>query len=171
MGISFCVNSQISFHEFKYKLLEPGHVDRIIVANAEVATVYVRNSSPCNNQTCDDTVQGLKSGADGSRNLSHHKYYFNIGSVELFEQKLKEAQEASGIDPRNYVPVIYVNQLDWLPDMMKFGAMILIPAIFYYMDWGGVREIFSIGKPRFMKMDKNAENKVRISSRYWCSSE
>ncbi|PHT36303.1 ATP-dependent zinc metalloprotease FTSH 3, mitochondrial [Capsicum baccatum] len=158
--LSYLEQEQISFQEFKIKLLEPGHVDRIVVANKEVALVYIRNSSPGNNQTSDDTVQSPTSGTNGRRNLSHLKYYFNIGSVELFEQKLKEAQEASGIDPHNYVPVVYVNELDWLPELMKFCVVILLAAILYYMDLGGVRGIFSIGKARFMKMDKNAKNKV-----------
>ncbi|MCD7456250.1 ATP-dependent zinc metalloprotease FTSH 8, mitochondrial [Datura stramonium] len=157
--LSHLEQEEISFQEFKNKLLEPGRVDRIVVANKEVATVYVRSSSPGNNQTCDDTVQGPTSGTDDSRNLSH-QYYFNIGSVELFEQKLKEAQESSGIEPHNYVPVVYVNELDWFPEMMKFGVIVLLPAVLYYMDWGGVRGIFSIGKARFMKMDKNSKNKV-----------
>ncbi|CAN4114604.1 unnamed protein product [Withania somnifera] len=158
--LSYLEWEEISFQEFKNELLEPGHVDRIVVTNKEVATVYIRNSSPCNNQTCDDTVQGPSSGTNGRRNLSDHKYYFNIGSVELFELKLKEAQEASGIDPHSYVPVVYVNELDWFPEMMKFAVMLLLPLVFYYMDWGGVREIVSIGKPHFIKMDKNAKNKV-----------
>ncbi|KAF3633607.1 ATP-dependent zinc metalloprotease FTSH 3, mitochondrial [Capsicum annuum] len=149
---------EISFQEFKNELLEPGHVDRVVVAN-EQATVYIRNSSPGNNQICDDTVQGPTSSTNGSRNLSHHKYYVNIGSVELFEQKLKEEQETSGIDPHNYVHVVYVNELDWFPDMM-FGVIILLPAIFYYVNWRGVRGKFSIGEACFMKMDKNAKNKV-----------
>ncbi|KAF3636133.1 ATP-dependent zinc metalloprotease FTSH 3, mitochondrial [Capsicum annuum] len=151
------LDRKISFQEFKNELLEPGHVDRVVVAN-EQATVYIRNSSPGNNQICDDTVQGPTSSTNGSRNLSHHKYYVNIGSVELFEQKLKEEQETSGIDPHNYVHVVYVNELDWFPDMM-FGVIILLPAIFYYVNWRGVRGKFSI-EACFMKMDKNAKNKV-----------
>ncbi|KAJ8533823.1 hypothetical protein K7X08_007147 [Anisodus acutangulus] len=155
--LSHLQQEEISFQEFKNKLLEPGHVDRIVVTNKEVATVYIRSCSPGNNQTCDDTVQGPTSG---SKNMSHHKYYFNIGSVESFEQKLKEAQEASGIDPHNYIPVVYVKELDCFPEMMKFGATVLLLAVIYYMDLGGVRGIFSIGTAHFTKMDKNAKNKV-----------
>ncbi|XP_060176488.1 ATP-dependent zinc metalloprotease FTSH 8, mitochondrial-like isoform X2 [Lycium barbarum] len=43
---------------------------------------------------------------------------------------------------------------------MKFGATVLLLAIMYYMDLGGVRGLLNIGKVHFRKMDKNAKNKV-----------
>ncbi|XP_060176482.1 ATP-dependent zinc metalloprotease FTSH 10, mitochondrial-like isoform X2 [Lycium barbarum] len=164
---------EISFQEFKNKLLEPGLVDRIVVSNKSVAKVYVRSSAPGITQTGDDTVQGPTSGTDGRRNTGHYKYYFNIGSVESFEEKLEEAQEALGIDHHNYVPVVYVDELNWFQEMMRFGPTMLILAVLYYMGrrvQGGIgvggpggkggRGIFNIGKANFTKTDKNAKNKV-----------
>lgn len=182
MVISLYVNFQISFQEFKNKLLEAGLVDRIVVANKSVAKVYVRSSAPGINQTGDDTVQGPSSGTNGGRNTGQYKYYFNIGSVESFEEKLEEAQEAWGIDPHNYVPVVYVDELNWFQELMRFGPTVLLLAVLYYMgrrvqggigvggsDGKGGRGIFNIGKANFTKMDKNAKNKVRISFYYLCS--
>ncbi|OIS98064.1 PREDICTED: ATP-dependent zinc metalloprotease FTSH 10, mitochondrial-like isoform X1 [Nicotiana attenuata] len=164
---------EISFQEFKNKLLEAGLVDRIVVANKSVAKVYVRSSAPGINQTGDDTVQGPTSGTNGGRNTGQYKYYFNIGSVESFEEKLEEAQEAWGIDPHNYVPVVYVDELNWFQELMRFGPTVLLLAVLYYMgrrvqggigvggsDGKGGRGIFNIGKANFTKMDKNAKNKV-----------
>ena len=37
-----------------------------------------------------------------------HAFYFNIGSVDVFERKLEEAQEELGYDPSEYIPVRYV---------------------------------------------------------------
>ncbi|XP_009611240.1 ATP-dependent zinc metalloprotease FTSH 10, mitochondrial-like [Nicotiana tomentosiformis] len=164
---------EISFQEFKNKLLEAGLVDRIVVANKSVAKVYVRSSAPGINQTGDDTVQGPTNGTNGGRNTGQYKYYFNIGSVESFEEKLEEAQEAWGIDPHNYVPVVYVDELNWFQELMRFGPTVLLLAVLYYMgrrvqggigvggsDGKGGRGIFNIGKANFTKMDKNAKNKV-----------
>ncbi|CAN4114608.1 unnamed protein product [Withania somnifera] len=164
---------EISFQEFKNKLLEPGLVDRVVVANKSVAKVYVRSSAPAINQTGDDTVQGPMSGKDGKRNTGYYKYYFNIGSVESFEEKLEEAQETLGIDPHNYVPVVYVDELNWFQELMRFGPTLLILAVLYFMGrrvQGGIgvggpggkggRGIFNIGKANFTKTDKNAKNKV-----------
>ncbi|XP_010312354.1 ATP-dependent zinc metalloprotease FTSH 10, mitochondrial-like isoform X1 [Solanum lycopersicum] len=164
---------EISFQEFKNKLLEPGLVDRIVVTNKSVAKVYVRSSAPGISQTGDDTIQGPMSGTDGKRNAGYYKYYFNIGSVESFEEKIEEAQETLGIDPHNYVPVLYVDEMNWFQELMRFGPTILILAVLYFMGrrmQGGIgvggsggkggRGIFNIGKANFTKTDKNAKNKV-----------
>ncbi|KAL3358003.1 hypothetical protein AABB24_015237 [Solanum stoloniferum] len=164
---------EISFQEFKNKLLEAGLVDRIVVTNKSVAKVYVRSSAPGPDQIGDDSIQGPVAGRNDRRNTSQYKYYFNIGSVESFEEKLEEAQEALRIDPHNYVPVTYVDELNWFQEVMRFGPTVLLLAVFYFMGrrvQGGMgvggpggkggRGIFNIGKAHFTKMDKNAKNKV-----------
>ncbi|MCD9644814.1 ATP-dependent zinc metalloprotease FTSH 8, mitochondrial [Datura stramonium] len=164
---------EISFQEFKNKLLEAGLVDRIVVTNKSVAKVYVRSSAAVPDQIGDDTVQGPVTGRNDRRNTSQYKYYFNIGSVESFEEKLEEAQEALRIDPHNYVPVTYVDELNWFQEVMRFGPTVLLLAVLYFMGrrvQGGMgvggpggkggRGIFNIGKAHFTKMDKNAKNKV-----------
>ncbi|XP_074267989.1 ATP-dependent zinc metalloprotease FTSH 10, mitochondrial-like isoform X2 [Silene latifolia] len=157
---------QISFQEFKNKLLEPGLVDRIVVSNKSVAKVYVR-STP-RNQLSNDTVQGPASGTS-----SQYKYYFTIGSIESFEEKLEEAQEALGIDPHDHIPVTYVNELVWYQELLRFAPTLLLLGSLVFisrkMQGGlgvgggggkGARGIFSIGKAQITKVDKNAKNKV-----------
>ncbi|KAL3531807.1 hypothetical protein ACH5RR_005328 [Cinchona calisaya] len=164
---------QISFQEFKTKLLEPGLVDRIVVSNKSVAKVYVKDSSSAANQTNDDAVQGPIAGPNSRRNVSHYKYYFTIGSVDSFEEKLEEAQEALGIDPHNYIPVTYAAEMNWIQELLKFGPTLLILGSLFYMGrrvQGGLgvggpggkggRGIFNIGKAHFTKMDKNSKAKV-----------
>ncbi|TMW86059.1 hypothetical protein EJD97_021991 [Solanum chilense] len=164
---------EISFQEFKNKLLEAGLVDRIVVTNKSVAKVYVRSSAPGPDQIGDDAVQGPVAVRNDRRNTSLYKYYFNIGSVESFEEKLEEAQESLRIDPHNYVPVTYVDELNWFQEVMRFGPTVLLLAVLYFMGrrvQGGMgvggpggkggRGIFNIGKAHFTKMDKNAKNKV-----------
>lgn len=55
-----------------------------------MAKVYVRSSAPGPIQIGNDTIQGPTTGRNDTRNASHFKYYFNIGSVESFEEKLEE---------------------------------------------------------------------------------
>ncbi|KAJ8750489.1 hypothetical protein K2173_015634 [Erythroxylum novogranatense] len=160
---------QISFQEFKNKLLEPGLVDHIVVSNKSVAKVYVR-SSP-RNQTNDDAAGDAHS--DGTRARGQYKYYFNIGSVESFEEKLEEAQEALGIDPHEFVPVTYTSEMVWYQELMRFAPTLLLLGSLMYMGrrmqggFGvggtggkGGRGIFNIGKAHVTKVDKNAKNKV-----------
>ncbi|XP_061368452.1 ATP-dependent zinc metalloprotease FTSH 10, mitochondrial-like [Gastrolobium bilobum] len=161
---------QISFQEFKNKLLEPGLVDHIVVSNKSVAKIFVR-SSP-RNQTDSEVVQGtLPAKGPGAQ----YKYYFNIGSVESFEEKLEEAQDALGIDPHDYVPVTYSSEMVWYQELMRFAPTLLLLGSLLYvgrrMQGGlgvgggggggkGARGIFNIGKAHVTKVDKNAKNKV-----------
>jgi AFG3 family protein len=162
---------QISFQEFKNKLLEAGKVDHIVVTNKSVAKVFVR-SSP-RNQTSDDVVQGPVSGTPTKGNGGQYKYYFNIGSVESFEEKLEEAQEALGIDSHDYVPVTYVSEMVWYNELMRFAPTLLLLGSLLFMGrrmqgglgvggsgGKGARGIFNIGKAHVTKVDKNAKNKV-----------
>ncbi|KAK9998659.1 hypothetical protein SO802_018262 [Lithocarpus litseifolius] len=162
---------QISFQEFKNKLLEPGLVDHVVITNKSVAKVYVRSSPQ--NQTSDDVVQGPVSGSPAKGNGGQYKYYFNIGSVESFEEKLEEAQEALGIDSHDFVPVTYVSEMVWYQELMRFAPTLLILGSLLYMGrrmqgglgvggggGKGARGIFNIGKAHVTKVDKNAKNKV-----------
>ncbi|KAK7257822.1 hypothetical protein RIF29_32071 [Crotalaria pallida] len=160
---------QISFQEFKNKLLEPGLVDHIVVLNKSVAQVYVR-SSP-RNQADSEVVQGT---LPGQRTGGQYMYQFNIGSVESFEEKLEEAQEALGIDPHDYIPVTYSSERVWFQELMRFAPTLLLLASLLYtgrkMQSGfgtggsgggkGPGGIFNIGKAKFTKVDKNSKNKV-----------
>ncbi|KAK6935832.1 AAA ATPase, AAA+ lid domain [Dillenia turbinata] len=162
---------QISFQEFKNKLLERGYVDHIVVSNKSVAKVYVR-SSP-RNQKSDEAVQPPVTNATLRGNGSQYKYYFNIGSVESFEEKLEEAQEALGIDSHDHVPVTYVSEMVWYQELMRFAPTLLLLGTLMYMGrkmQGGLgvgsgggrggRGIFSIGKAHVTKVDKNSKNKI-----------
>ncbi|CAO2182375.1 unnamed protein product [Urochloa humidicola] len=162
---------EISFQEFKNKLLEPGLVDHIVVSNKSVAKVYVR-SSPSSNQGQDGDIHITTSHLPGRQTPSKYKYYFNIGSIDSFEEKLEEAQEALGRDPHVYVPVTYTSEVNWFQELMKYAPAALIVGLIYVAGkrmkggisiggpGGGGRSIFSIGKAQVTKMDKNSKNKV-----------
>mmetsp|Transcript_20337 Transcript_20337/g.24377 ORF Transcript_20337/g.24377 Transcript_20337/m.24377 type:complete len:829 (-) Transcript_20337:430-2916(-) len=149
----------ISFQEFKTKLLEPGYVEKIEVVDQSVAKVYLKN--------------GVTSG-DASGPTSGHKYYFNIGSVQSFENKLEDAQDALGIDPHDYLPVTYERGgegalgtvVALLPYLMlgafllwlRNGTSSLMNGVNQQMGRG--RGIFDAGKASVTKYDPNAKDKV-----------
>ncbi|XP_072993634.1 ATP-dependent zinc metalloprotease FTSH 8, mitochondrial-like isoform X1 [Typha latifolia] len=164
---------EISFQEFKNKLLEPGLVDHIVVSNKSVAKVYVKSLPPPINQTQDNEFQGATTDIPARQAPSQYKYYFNIGSVESFEEKLEEAQEALGIDPHDHVPVTYLSEVVWYQELLKFAPTAFLVGLMYLMGrriqggfsgGGGARKgnrgIFNIGKAHVTKMDKNSKNKV-----------
>lgn len=148
-------------------------MDRIEVANKSVAKVYVRDTSRTLNESSDDAVKGPENSSPSGGNLSQYKYYFNIGSVESFEEKLEEAQEALGVDRHDFVPVIYVAQVNWFQELMKYApTMLLLGAIWFVgrkmpsiggTGGKGGRGIFNIGKAQITRVDKNAKNKVKYA--------
>ncbi|CAI9108135.1 OLC1v1007663C1 [Oldenlandia corymbosa var. corymbosa] len=167
---------QISFQEFKNKLLEPGFVDHIVVSNKSVARVYVRKEP---RRLSDDGAEeksgygGPSIGTPSKGNAGQYRYYFNIGSVESFEEKLEEAQELLGIDPHDYVPVTYTSEMVWYQELMRYAPTLLLLGSLMYMGrkmqsglgvggsgGKGPRGIFNIGKAQITKVDKNAKNKV-----------
>ncbi|ONK67741.1 uncharacterized protein A4U43_C05F3260 [Asparagus officinalis] len=163
---------EISFQEFKNKLLEPGLVDRIVVSNKSVAKVYVRSSPKTNSQTQETDIDRTTTNVPGPT-TSQYRYYFNIGSVESFEEKLEEAQEVLNIDPHDYVPVTYVNEIIWYKELMNYAPTLILFGLLYAlgkrMQGGlnigggagrGSRGIFNIGKAHVTKLDKNSKNKV-----------
>lgn len=150
-------------------------MDHIVIANKSVAKVYVKSSPQSINQTSDEIIRGPNDDSPSKGNMSQYKFYFNIGSVESFEEKLEEAQEALGIDPHDYVPVTYVQEMNWFQELIRFAPTALIFGLLFYMgrrvqggfgvggpSQKGARGIFNIGKAHFTKMDKNSKNKVSL---------
>jgi AFG3 family protein len=69
-------------------MLSAGDVEKVEVVNREVARIYIKQDRldlPKYEELFD------RGFASASRSGPH--YFFNIGSVELFEQRLREAQE------------------------------------------------------------------------------
>ncbi|PWA41606.1 AFG3-like protein 2 [Artemisia annua] len=141
---------QISFQEFKNKLLEPGLVDRIVVTDMSVAYVYVKSSLSDTTRSNDEAIQGTTSGNSSKGTTSHYECYFNIGSVDTFEEKLEKAQASMGIDPHDYVPVMFSSETRWLEDCMLLLEILMILGTLYFIGVGSIlkggRGIFNFGK-------------------------
>lgn len=100
-------------------------------------------------------------GAPANQNTP---YYFNISTVDTFERKLEEAQVALGIAPRDFIPVIYVNETSWAAELIRLlPTVLLIGATFWMMRGltggmgggaGGPGGIFKIGKSNAKKIQK-----------------
>ncbi|KAK9010222.1 hypothetical protein V6N11_036735 [Hibiscus sabdariffa] len=164
--MTISMQNSISFPEFINKLLKHGLVGKNIVSNKSVAKVSEEFAT-------DDAIESPTSGAP-TKKISQYKYYFNIGSVESFEEKLEEVRELLGTDPNNHVPVAYASEVNWFQELMRFGPTLLLPGTFWFMGGGGRlqsgfgiscpgggggHETSNIGKARITKMDKNAKDK------------
>ncbi|MED6138595.1 ATP-dependent zinc metalloprotease FTSH 8, mitochondrial [Stylosanthes scabra] len=164
---------KISFQEFKTKLLEEGLVDHIVVSNKSVAKIYVKGSHHHKGAGEDDVDERKTLPATIETGGGQYKYYFIIGSIESFEEKLEEAQKALNIDPHDYIPVTYTSEVYWYQELLRFAPTLLLLGSLMYMGrkvqggFGvgggnnkGASGIFNIGKARVTTVDKNAKNKV-----------
>ena len=170
---------EISFQEFKTTLLEAGLVDRIEVSNKTQAKVYVHASPRApsggnqKNQANRDAERSFTAGA-GDPNAPRLKYAFNIGSLDSFERKMEEAQELLGVDPHEFVPVTYLNEVAWTTELARLAPTLLLLAGFVFINrrMGGVGGmggmggpgggaggggIFNVGKATVSTLDKNAK--------------
>eukprot|EP01039_Chlorochromonas_danica_P008873 gene8873-9785_t len=187
---------EITWQDFQKQLLETGQVDRIIVSNKNVARVVLRaqSQSPEKPSPLTDPSQKtdtqfgwasdtlLTPSTDGEGDATGQKfgrypsvgapvslsapYYFQIGTVESFERKLEEAQRALGIAPRDFIPVVYVQETSWTQEIMRFLPTILLIGVMMYTmknvlgssgglgGSGGPGGIFRVGKSNAKKINK-----------------
>lgn len=146
-------------------------MDRISVSNKSVAKVYVNSLPPNPGQSKADPAQGSVGDVSDKSTANQFKFYFSIGSIELFEKKLDDAQQALGIDPHNYVPVIYESEANGYGEILSFAIALLLTAGIVFMKGGsgvggsfmkGGQGLFSFGKAKITKLDKFSKNKVSI---------
>lgn len=99
-SIAISDGREVSWKTFRNEALANKMVSKIEVVNGQMANVYFRDD------------------------LFRPKMRFNIGSVQTLEQKLEQAQEDLGIEPHDFVPVVYSEDaalsrllLDWIPTL------------------------------------------------------
>eukprot|EP00197_Chlamydomonas_leiostraca_P001991 CAMPEP_0202857522 /NCGR_PEP_ID=MMETSP1391-20130828/427_1 /ASSEMBLY_ACC=CAM_ASM_000867 /TAXON_ID=1034604 /ORGANISM="Chlamydomonas leiostraca, Strain SAG 11-49" /LENGTH=796 /DNA_ID=CAMNT_0049536333 /DNA_START=393 /DNA_END=2784 /DNA_ORIENTATION=+ len=109
---------EISFQEFRSKLLAKGMVARLEVANNALVRVYVRP---------DSALEGV-GPAQGV-----YKYYFAVGSVEAFERKLDEAQRELGLPADAHVPVKYVREISLVNTLLEIAPTLLLLGATYWL--------------------------------------
>ncbi len=171
LGVSFSQAGQsevreISFQEFKTKLLEQGLVDRIEVSNKSTAKVFVKSKSGASlmsigNGSSSSDVESFDSGGFGRQNQNQHqrqqaqqqnqqthKFSFNIGSLETFERKMEEAQELMGVESSKFVPVTYVSEMYWQGEILRaLPTLAILAGWLYFMRRGAVGGMGGMGGP------------------------
>jgi cell division protease FtsH len=115
---------ETTWQEFKTGMLDEHAVDRIVVVNNETAEIYIKKEF-----SNDPHFSGvLKKSFGNGLNPGPH-YRFNIGSVDVFEKKLDEAQR--NFSENEKVGVSYEKQSNWFWNILTW----LIPIFFIYLLW------------------------------------
>lgn len=149
-GNMYTGTKEIGFQDFKREYLDKGIVEEVVIVNKSEAEVYTKSNAT----TTDKSPFASKGKEPAVR--------FTIGSVEQFENNLKDAQANIPEDQR--VRVKYQDRVSMLREVSNF----LLPALLLIAMWflimrkmgggaggaGGAGGIFNIGKSKAQLFEK-----------------
>lgn len=150
---------EINWQEFKYQLLEPDLVERVVVVNNSRAQVYLKRSASLGD------IGAASGGAPGGPAQSY--YYFTVGSSDALERKLDEAQREIGREPREWVPVQYSNETSMTAVFLSFAPTLLLIGAFLFAArrMGGAAGgggIFKVGKANPTIINKEMDVSIKF---------
>lgn len=150
--------NEINWNKFENEMLLTNDVEKVVVVNRERADVYLKPES----------LDKFSGAARGSSIFSGAApaFYFTIGDVESFENKLAEAQKDIPKDQR--INPEYKTEHDYLGSIISWIFPIVLIIFLWWFVFnrmsggsGGGGQIFSIGKSRAQVFDK--ERKVKVN--------
>ena len=145
-----------NFKDFNTKMLQQGKVEKITIINKEKVFIYIKKEFLSEEQF--NNVN--KKPIGNSLNPGPH-FFFEIGSVETFNQDLKDAQK--DFDYEDRVSPTYETRKDVFGDILGW----ILPLVFFIGIWifimrrmsggagGAGGQIFSIGKTKGKLVDKS----------------
>ncbi len=147
---------ETNWNKVRTTMLADRDVDRIVVINNEKALLYLKKNSEAKYK---EELEGtFTKPAEGGPH-----FYWTIGSVETFEQKLVESQE--GIPDGEKVEAEYQKEHNWVNEILwSLGPFVLLILLWWWifrrMSKGGGGAggggIFSVGKSQARVFDKDS---------------
>lgn len=146
-----------SWQEVKTTMLANHDISKIVVVNREEAQIYLKESS------YDKYKDKLNTGF-GAPSKFGPQFVFTIGSVDSFEQKLKDAQANFKDDEK--VPIEYSTVHNYFSEIISWILpFLIIIAIWWWIfrrmskgagGGGGAGNIFNVGKSQAKVFDKDS---------------
>ncbi|MBX2928536.1 MAG: ATP-dependent zinc metalloprotease FtsH [Saprospiraceae bacterium] len=145
---------EISQNHFESEIMPTRAVDKIVVVNRERVLVYIA-----------EEARGLKLFEKIDQNNAGPHFFFNIGSVEAFENSLKTAAEKLDMPP---LEIKYKTEVNWLQSILSWTLpfLLLIGLWLFIMrraggGAGGGFNPFDFGKSRATVME--GANRVLVT--------
>ena len=149
------------------KMIRNGEVERITVIDGQTANVYLT----------EEAIEKYRNGGDEVLKRmpkEGEQLIFNIGSVELLDNDVKEAVAESGIE-ENPVSIEYKNEsnpwgniiVNLLPWVILIGIWFFIIRTMSRGGGGAGGNIMNVGKARAQVFDKDDAGKRSRTSRDW----
>jgi cell division protease FtsH len=157
LGLSGTNNDPISYGRFETMVLD-GDVKKVVIVNKEQAQVFIKPDKLSEEKYSDANETGFIT--------PRPHYTFNIGSVEVFNERLKKLNEQIG--PDNSIDPVYEERENWIGPILSWVIPILILiAIWMFIlrrvsggTGGAGAQIFNIGKSKAILFDKNTKVSV-----------
>jgi AFG3 family protein len=116
---------EISWQQFKQDMLLNHDVEKVKIVNRETVEVYIKQES-----LKKDKYKEISKGRFGAPNPGPH-YFFPIGSVDVFERHMEEAQSTFSEDQK--ITVQYLNEEKKLwPALLSWILPIILIAFFWF---------------------------------------
>ncbi|AQZ17721.1 YTA12 (YMR089C) [Zygosaccharomyces parabailii] len=151
-------NREITWQEFRSKLLAKKFVSKLIVVNRSYVKVLLNDA-----------------GKNQAEHSGHDFYNFTIGSVDSFEHKLQKAQDELHIEPDFRVPVVYVQEGNWsralmqlLPTALMIAGIIWLTRKSAAQAGGGRGGIFGMGRSKAKQFNPDTDVKVKFKDVAGC---
>ena len=143
------------------KFLNAGDVSEVIVIRNK-SSVRVTLSKEALNKPEHKAL--LTKNILGQENIKGPHYQFEVGSLELFEEKLEKARSKGAVFRLEFITI----ENRWLDTLIGFLPIIIIIGVWIFlmrrMSGGGAGgpggQIFSIGKSKAKLFDKNTDIKI-----------
>eukprot|EP00440_Ansanella_granifera_P024123 gb/GFBE01026201.1/.p1 GENE.gb/GFBE01026201.1/~~gb/GFBE01026201.1/.p1 ORF type:complete len:833 (+),score=220.58 gb/GFBE01026201.1/:1-2499(+) len=165
---------EITIQEMLRDYLMKGHVDKIQIVNKSYCRVHLHPDAPVPTGSASSSSSSSSSSGPAAKTLT-----IQLGTPEAFEAKLEHAQTELGIAPMDQVAIQYVEETDFMSEILPHlpSLLILIPLMMAArsmtggmgpggpgMGGGGPggRNIFSIGKA-FPSGQKDVKSKVKFA--------
>jgi cell division protease FtsH len=150
---------ETSWQEFNRTMLQDKEVEKVVIVNRDVAQIYIKAEA-----LQKEEHQTIAKQAFGDTPNKGPHYYFQIGSVETFNDQLKEAQ--ADFEKEEQISVTYSTQKDFWGDAFGwiFPLVIMIAIWMFFMRrmsggaGGAGGQIFNIGKSKATLFDKTKVN-------------
>ncbi|KAJ9148265.1 ATP-dependent metallopeptidase Hfl [Pleurostoma richardsiae] len=149
---------EITWQELRKNFLDKGLVEKMVVFKDRVRVELNREATQA---MYPDTV---------AANPNFY-YYFSIGSPDVFERHLDEAQNELGIPPPERIPVSYANADSTIGNLfIAFGPTVLFVGLLWYMSrragggmGGGSNGVFGFGKSKAKMYSHETAVKVKFA--------
>ncbi len=157
-------SNKIDWQRFEREMVQNHDVEKLIVVNKEIAQVYLKPDSWETGRYDDLQPKGL-----GSWSEATPQCYFNIGSLDKFEEKLNKVQEKYNYTDQERINISYETKKNFLGDILNWILpLIILVAIWLFIfkrmgggsGAGAGSNIFNIGKSKARVFDKDTTVKV-----------